>query len=202
MPVRRRCLIPHSYVSMRRTRGLAEVIPRRRVEISCGSDAETGGAGGIRTLDRALQPYNGLANRRLQPLGHSSVKADMPDAGPSRKRADSGRRIPAHLVTPGRLIQVQANPLNLSRMGRLRLAQAACGFGRRAFSGFFIDATLIRRFDCGAVLVWRARESPRCDSRKCDRTAFSRGNARSGCFLLRKRAESVSITEYRFDHGI
>ena len=32
-----------------------------------------GGAGGIRTLDRALQPYNGLANRRLQPLGHISV---------------------------------------------------------------------------------------------------------------------------------
>ncbi len=31
-----------------------------------------GGAGGIRTLDTALQPYNGLANRRLQPLGHSS----------------------------------------------------------------------------------------------------------------------------------
>ena len=30
------------------------------------------GAGGIRTLDRALQPYNGLANRRLQPLGHHS----------------------------------------------------------------------------------------------------------------------------------
>ena len=27
---------------------------------------------GIRTLDRALQPYNGLANRRLQPLGHVS----------------------------------------------------------------------------------------------------------------------------------
>ena len=41
---------------------------------------------GIRTLDRALQPYNGLANRRLQPLGHSSVTADMPDAGASRKR--------------------------------------------------------------------------------------------------------------------
>src|SRR5438445_9839839 len=45
-----------------------------------------GGAGGIRTLDRALQPYNGLANRRLQPLGHSSVRADMPEAGASRKR--------------------------------------------------------------------------------------------------------------------
>ena len=45
-----------------------------------------GGAGGIRTLDRALQPYNGLANRRLQPLGHSSIRADMPDACASRKR--------------------------------------------------------------------------------------------------------------------
>ena len=51
-----------------------------------------GGAGGIRTLDRALQPYNGLANRRLQPLGHSSVKADMPDAGASRKRQIRGSR--------------------------------------------------------------------------------------------------------------
>jgi hypothetical protein len=47
--------------------------------------AKGGGAGGIRTLDRALQPYNGLANRRLQPLGHSSVVADMPDTGASRK---------------------------------------------------------------------------------------------------------------------
>ncbi len=37
------------------------------------TQAKGGGAGGIRTLDRALQPYNGLANRRLQPLGHSSV---------------------------------------------------------------------------------------------------------------------------------
>ena len=48
--------------------------------------AKGGGDGGIRTLDRALQPYNGLANRRLQPLGHISGKADMPDAGASRKR--------------------------------------------------------------------------------------------------------------------
>src|SRR3984957_3681078 len=49
------------------------------------ADHQNGGAGGIRTLDRALQPYNGLANRRLQPLGHSSVVADMPDTGASRK---------------------------------------------------------------------------------------------------------------------
>jgi hypothetical protein len=31
-----------------------------------------GGEGGIRTLDTGFSPYNGLANRRLQPLGHLS----------------------------------------------------------------------------------------------------------------------------------
>src|SRR5664279_373728 len=35
------------------------------------------GAGGIRTLDRGLSPYVGLANRCLQPLGHRSI---VPDA--------------------------------------------------------------------------------------------------------------------------
>lgn len=35
-------------------------------------DQVDGGDGGIRTLDRPLQAYNGLANRRLQPLGHVS----------------------------------------------------------------------------------------------------------------------------------
>ncbi len=30
------------------------------------------GEGGIRTLDTGVSPYNGLANRRLQPLGHLS----------------------------------------------------------------------------------------------------------------------------------
>ncbi len=33
----------------------------------------TGGEGGIRTLDTGFGPYNGLANRRLQPLGHLSA---------------------------------------------------------------------------------------------------------------------------------
>src|ERR1700689_1832464 len=46
----------------------------------------TGGDGGIRTLDRALQPYNGLANRRLQPLGHVS-RAE-------RRAATYARRLP------------------------------------------------------------------------------------------------------------
>src|SRR4051812_43563477 len=32
--------------------------------------ATIGGEAGIRTLDTAFRPYNGLANRRLRPLGH------------------------------------------------------------------------------------------------------------------------------------
>ena len=34
---------------------------------------ESGGERGIRTLDTGFSPYNGLANRRLQPLGHLSA---------------------------------------------------------------------------------------------------------------------------------
>jgi hypothetical protein len=68
----------------------------------CVWKQETGGAGGIRTLDRALQPYNGLANRRLQPLGHSSVMADMPDAAAGCKRQIRGFRIRRYLRTPAR----------------------------------------------------------------------------------------------------
>src|SRR5438094_8920124 len=64
--------------------------PRGSCPPATRSRAKGGGAGGIRTLDRALQPYNGLANRRLQPLGHSSIEADMPDAGASRKRQIPG----------------------------------------------------------------------------------------------------------------
>ena len=40
----------------------------------CGHmNALTGGEAGIRTLGTGLSPYNGLANRRLQPLGHLTV---------------------------------------------------------------------------------------------------------------------------------
>ena len=35
-----------------------------------------GGEGGIRTLDRGLRPYSGLANRRPQPLGDFSAPAE------------------------------------------------------------------------------------------------------------------------------
>ena len=36
-------------------------------------ERKAGGEAGIRTLGRAFGPYNGLANRRLQPLGHLTV---------------------------------------------------------------------------------------------------------------------------------
>src|SRR5262249_56361724 len=41
----------------------------------CGfRDALAGGEAGIRTLDTAFRPYNGLANRPLQPLGHLTAR--------------------------------------------------------------------------------------------------------------------------------
>jgi hypothetical protein len=70
--------------------------------------AKGGGDGGIRTLDRALQPYNGLANRRLQPLGHVSNKADMPDAGATRKRQIWPGRISANYLNTKELRQAVA----------------------------------------------------------------------------------------------
>src|SRR4051812_10661364 len=40
---------------------------------------------GIRTLDTDLTPYNGLANRRLQPLGHLSGDAKQYQDGLKRQ---------------------------------------------------------------------------------------------------------------------
>lgn len=44
--------------------------------------SDNGGGRGIRTLGRALQPYDGLANRCLQPLGHPSARAPFLATGP------------------------------------------------------------------------------------------------------------------------
>jgi hypothetical protein len=44
---------------------------------------------------RACVTSQGLANRRLQPLGHSSVAADMPEVDASRKQQIPDRPIPA-----------------------------------------------------------------------------------------------------------
>lgn len=39
---------------------------------ACDRSNLINGEAGIRTRDTGLTPYNGLANRRLQPLGHLS----------------------------------------------------------------------------------------------------------------------------------
>src|SRR6266516_7799435 len=44
------------------------------------------GEGGIRTPDRGISPYNGLANRRLQPLGHLSNVTRLNLAAPPGRR--------------------------------------------------------------------------------------------------------------------
>jgi hypothetical protein len=61
-----------------------------------------GGAGGIRTLDTAFQPYNGLANRRLQPLGHSTIQffRRATDGRPLWLPAVSGRQPRGHEPFP------------------------------------------------------------------------------------------------------
>jgi hypothetical protein len=127
--------------------------------------AKTGGAGGIRTLDRALQPYNGLANRRLQPLGHSSVRADMPDAGASRKRQISGRRLRGCLTSAG------AGPE--PRLLNLSLKTAA----ERRRHGFAARRSQMRRSVANAMVwishphrsVWLLRAGARFRIRARDR---------------------------------
>ena len=93
LPTRRR-QIRSEIVSQQRQKNASWAGPGNRVDLGATkfklqsyiNIVITGGDGGIRTLDRALQPYNGLANRRLQPLGHISAARrdsrppDMPDA--------------------------------------------------------------------------------------------------------------------------
>ena len=52
-----------------------------------------GGEAGIRTLGRGLSPFNGLANRRLQPLGHLTASEES-----LRYRTPAGRFHP-HRIT-------------------------------------------------------------------------------------------------------
>src|SRR5437762_13344747 len=51
------------------------------------------GEGGIRTPDRGISPYNGLANRRLQPLGHLSSNCTAGILPASRHRRSEERRV-------------------------------------------------------------------------------------------------------------
>jgi hypothetical protein len=118
LQMRRTVVVPNSRCS-RRGSATSSATRSARVVTRVLGQKQDGGDGGIRTLDRALQPYNGLANRRLQPLGHISGRADMPDAGAGRKRQISGRPIPVpasvpsgrHRISPAQFLATTATTL-------------------------------------------------------------------------------------------
>jgi hypothetical protein len=62
-------------------RGIPETRERARIQRFGATTGRkgSGGEGGIRTPDTGVSPYNGLANRRLQPLGHLSVRCNRRD---------------------------------------------------------------------------------------------------------------------------
>jgi hypothetical protein len=95
----------------RLTATLAEHRHLRSKRVLCQEDGKikTGGEAGIRTLDTAFGPYNGLANRRLQPLGHLTAtrmlsindiagyakplaRGTVPETVPARDRAAASIR--------------------------------------------------------------------------------------------------------------
>src|SRR5882672_707366 len=88
---------------------------------SARREQKVGGEAGIRTLDTGFSPYNGLANRRLQPLGHLTC-------GNRRSPVRSG---------PVRLGLKTGDVFSLPRRRRVRLASA-----RRLFLSTFARGLL------------------------------------------------------------
>ena len=142
--------------------------------------AKGGGAGGIRTLDRALQPYNGLANRRLQPLGHSSMSADMPDARASRKRQIQ--------ITPRPYIESPALRAHSSRTADIPYRAF-----RHIFPGSAVSMTLSNPHGIRAA---------RPDPGRSFRHVFAQASRRNRGKLIRwhRRADSIP-RESRFQVG-
>src|SRR5437879_3253001 len=88
------------------------------------------GEGGIRTPDKAFRPYNGLANRRLQPLGHLSNYTGLELSGFEVGAAPSVFAACLPLVGAKRLATAAAKScssitLYLSNMLRVRHPQSA-----------------------------------------------------------------------------
>jgi hypothetical protein len=68
----------------------------------------------------------GLANRRLQPLGHSSIRADMPEAGARRKRQI--RIAQGHLTATPHGYALEGSLVHAGEPDRHAWALAAFGF--------------------------------------------------------------------------
>jgi hypothetical protein len=107
-----------------------------------------GGAGGIRTLDRALQPYNGLANRRLQPLGHSSIGGGYAPHRGEPQAADCG--------TP------HSGPVGRADFqGRVRFACLLCNICQKPRpQGFSVAVFMLRVQEASVTFGSRRRGAP------------------------------------------
>ena len=72
------CRVIHLIRCYRTARSIEELFVRLMLSrLSSWHEVEKlgiGGEAGIRTLGTGLSPYNGLANRRLQPLGHLTAR--------------------------------------------------------------------------------------------------------------------------------
>ena len=112
------------------TSSLIQLDGRTRLETWYGGgERSAGGDGGIRTLDRALQPYNGLANRRLQPLGHISGRNARRDICPTHPPIASAwrsslRGLDRETRSQGRRRKASGAP---RRWSRSTIAAAASG---------------------------------------------------------------------------
>ena len=113
------------------------VSPRNKTQERQGL-RNSGGDGGIRTPDKGLGPYNGLANRRLQPLGHVSargVSIVRAPAGVNRRRWRSRDRAAGQGAGArrGRSRRRSAGGRRRRRAAakRARLASMAVGSGAR-----------------------------------------------------------------------
>ncbi len=87
------------------------------------------GDGEIRTLDTGLTPYNGLANRRLQPLGHvSNYNSGVPEsrkcrllrganqAGRGGFGSSSSRLTIQSAIIPARITESHSGPTVLKQL--------------------------------------------------------------------------------------
>lgn len=143
-----------------------------------------GGDGGIRTPDKGLRPYNGLANRRLQPLGHVSscarrlIHAANPDFNPRRTAtAHAG----FHAVCS------RGVPRTGSLASRFAIA---CSSGVRWFGWCPVTTgepwpttgLTQRRLQPALVIAW---SSPRRIHRAATREAHIRGEPQPQCQLRR-----------------
>ena len=79
-----------------------------------------GGEAGIRTLGRVLKPYNGLANRRLKPLGHLTADLQVYVNSAFRVTLVAERRGPVdgHRQGSGRAIFVERHASRPETVGQ------------------------------------------------------------------------------------